>query len=259
MKLPQQVQLASLLSWHGQAIAECVDALPTDALAQYWANSHARLERWRWELKALTQESGACWISSRHIVSEMLVSGTVTDVVMALAAACDRKRGTSEAAPIAGSVLAAHGEVRSRALDLLARAHGLNDDLKRWLWALVDRTRLATESLVSHMNTICAAEAEHRQAAFGGSKGNAQRRIELTLLCLDFAGLDVGQTRNTDLNRAIASSLLQCLPQRIFDGAGVDLGGRSFAISAASSDRQMVANSEPLCGSQRTRRVIRDR
>lgn len=259
MQLRQQVQLASLLSWHCQAIVECADALPTKALEQYWTNSQSRLERWRWDLKALTQESGACWISSRHIVTETLVSGIVTQVVMALAAGCDRKRGTSEAAPIAGSVLAAHEEVRYRALELLARAHGIDDDLKRWLWALADRTRLATESLVSHMNTICAAEAGQRQTACGGSKGNAQRRIELTLLCLDFAGLSARQTRNTDLNRAIACSLLQCLPQRIFDGVGVDLGRRSFAISAASSDRQMVANSEPLCGSQQMRRVIRDR
>jgi hypothetical protein len=247
--------LAERLSDQGQWLVRATACWPAACVQQYWAASKCRLDRWSRMLKRLgaADSSGDLHVSACLAIphcEELLVSDLLTRVWCALAAAHDRARGTSEAEPIARSILLGHNEVRHRLLSLvmsspcltLKQAVDLNHLRRlceRWtdlllarLAAVVDGAEFAHDPSRAQQ---FALDLQQRRPPAADAVGRALLQASLVST---FRRRLHGAAANGDLNARLASAILGCFRPELFDGAGIPHGLWYLRLIGAADDVQ---------------------
>ncbi|TWU60261.1 hypothetical protein Poly51_05360 [Rubripirellula tenax] len=155
--------LAALVSQHGPSIIYGHDAIPPEAMTQYWTTSRTRFELWhqtvaRYRKVEVTGDFAALrrwWRDHIVVVEEVLVTEMLTRVIAALAAGLDREHDTDEISPITHAVFLTHLEARNRIQQLMLYGRGssvhdtvrlnrLRQGVERWTDAMIGR--LSSES-----------------------------------------------------------------------------------------------------------------
>jgi len=271
MRAPELVEFAALVSAHAAVLIEGTFELSVDGLAQYWAASRCRLDRWAsaFKFSSLTQATStpqgmldqpppATERSSlpasrgylKGVLAEILASEVLTRVWSGVLVGCDRKRGDGDAAPIAQSVLAGHVEARNRALKLLAHGPGVTSHDAVQLNRIRRQSERWTDLLLGHLTTIVdvselafhpsvACEfAEELRGKPGWSAGGQAWLLWLASLRAGFRR-DFGlMSPNADLNAQIASAILGCFPPELFDSTGLVQSLWLTRLSRATDDMQ---------------------
>jgi hypothetical protein len=269
MQAHQLVDLAAFVAAQGPVLISSVRQVPTSALAQYWTVSKCRLDRWNRKLRdvpsqpfaarndsvAARNESIAATRPLQALCEEILVSEMLTRVWSSVLAAVDYAAGSTEAQPVAASVLAGHLEASNRVLSLISdkpRATKKADDGD--LNLLRRMTERWTDLLLGSLGSIVHAEQfAHdpvRAAEFAQEFNRSQQpSVRIKAWGLLAASLREtfdsrlrGTTPNADLNSGIAGAILTCFPAHVFDSVGVYHSLFLLRLSATASGTEMLVD-----------------
>jgi hypothetical protein len=257
MQPSQLVDIAALLASHGPGLVEGSATISPSALQQYWAASKCRCQRWLLAVKSLAscdasdpEQRAAAAAEIRPLLEEIFLAEMVLRVWTAILVSYDRRRGISEAEPIAQNVLANHLEIRTRALVLLVHSPLLGAEEAVLLNRMRRRSERWTDLLLAHL------DAKYRISHFGfdaarvqefssdlGSRpysGTRRKAWNLTLAALKLAfhhGL-TGRSPNPDANHEIAAAILACFPADAFESTGILRSLWMVRLSRTTDDAQ---------------------
>jgi hypothetical protein len=231
--------------------------LRSTALGEYWIASKCRLDRWNRSLKRSRRTSGRN-NPNRHglgaLCHEILISEILSRVWSSVASALDANLGTSEAEPLAVSVLTAHLDVTNRVLGLLSAGftpvRGVRRDLnrlrrqaERWTDLLLGRFGWAPGiAQFAHDTTRAADFAEDFAESNRRNDAPPEWLLLRDSLRSTFRGNGNWTTPNADLNSRIAAAILQCVPdEQLNDADNFDWMWRLRLNSVASATETLVA------------------
>jgi hypothetical protein len=254
------IDLAVFVAAQGPVLVSSVRQLPTSALAQYWTVSKCRLDRWNRCLRdvqpanATRNQEQAGVRALQAVCEEILVSEMLTRVWSSILTALDRAAGSSEAQPVAASVMAGHLEASNRVLSLISynpqTAMSNEGNLNR-LRRLTERwTDLLLGSLGSLIDPTPFAHDAAKAAEFARDFHRSCRSsVRLQAWSLIAASLRTmfeshlrGATPNADLNSSVAGAILVCFPAHLFDSTGVYHSLWNLRLSAVANDTQVMVD-----------------
>jgi hypothetical protein len=236
MQARQLLEVGALVALNGPIFAQAQRAyVPPGAIARYWAVSKCRLERWKRSLQPYPPDSPLANRNVprvRAVVEEILVSELLTRTWAAATAAYDKARRCDEVYPVAHTVFLSHQEARNAALRWMVgpsvdveeavELNRLRRRLERWgdvllayLQPFVDVSPLAFEA---ERVEDFAADLPVAGMASGMSLA---WQLMFASMRSSFQSFDDLTIPNGDLNRAIASSVLGCLSDELFDATGL--------------------------------------
>ena len=238
--------------WCTQSRTSC-----SAALGEYWIVSKCRLDRWNRFLKRSRQASGRNGPNRNRLGAlcrEVLISEILSRVWSSVASALDASLGTSEAEPLAVSVLKAHLDVTNRVLGLLSAGftpvRGVRRDLNRLRrqaerWTDLLLGRFGWEPGIAQF-AHDAARATDFAEDFAKSHRQDNAPAEWLLLRASlrstFRGNGNWTTPNADLNARIAAAILQCVPdEHLNNDDNFDWMWRLRLTSMASATETLVA------------------
>jgi hypothetical protein len=246
MNVGDLLELGLVVATHAPVFIECRQTLPHGAIEQYWAASRCRLDRW-YRLFRTSGQAAKPQASAAELVQEVLASELLTRIFLATCTGHDRASGRSELEPVAQSVFRSHLEARHSALERMVHGPGIDlgaavecnrfrRRVERWTDLLL--SRLADHCDVAQLafDPLRAEDfaAEYRAAA------NTQElawKVALAASRMSFRAL-AQPTVNTDLNRDIASAVLACMGDEVFDGYGLPRSLWLERLSRTASDTQ---------------------
>ncbi|HZZ28182.1 MAG TPA: hypothetical protein VFE46_09275 [Pirellulales bacterium] len=259
MHARELIDLAVFVASQGPVLIGSVRQVPTAALAQYWTVSKCRLDRWNRTLREVQPPSASCTEETvgvrnlQAVCAEILVSEMLTRVWSSILTAMDYVAGSSEAQPVAASVMAGHLEASNRVLNLISynpqnaeNGGGLNH-LRR----LTERwTDLLLGSLGSLIHAASFAHDAARTEEFSRDFDRSHQpqvrarawHLIATSLRATFDAHLRGVTPNTDLNNSIAGAILICFPGYLFDSTGVYHSLWNLRLSAVATDTQAMVD-----------------
>ncbi|MGD0899481.1 MAG: hypothetical protein ABR915_16735 [Thermoguttaceae bacterium] len=236
MHARQLVELAGVLSAQGAILTRGTQRLSANGLEQYWTASKCRLDRWGRSLRSFSAGAQGAepvkWPHVRSVMEEILTGEVLTRVWTALACLCERRHGSDDAGAVARSVLVGHLEARHRVLMLLIQGRAIDVEaavkmnhvvrrVERWTDLLLGFLGAADEVVEFAIDPHRARDfAEHFEAS---GPGRARRRawpLVLASLRMAFRQCLAPTSPNEDLNQAIASAILACLPSEVLDSTG---------------------------------------
>jgi len=238
MQACELVELAGLVSTHGASLVECSRPISMTALESYWSASKCRLDRWGRELKQHESRAVAGCPQQRAgspagIIEEIFSGEVLARVWAAVLSAHDRRHGMEDAEIVSRSVLLSHLESRNRALKLLLDSTALNHreavrlnrlrrTTERWadmlLGHLPDAKHLAEFAVEPARAMEFSADFRHHAGA--GNRGAAWALLQLSLREAFRRSLTV-ISPNADLHARIATSVVSCFPEELFDSTGL--------------------------------------
>jgi len=271
MRALELVEFAAWVSAHAAVLIEGPSELSATGLAQYWAASRCRLDRWASALKgsAFTPTATVPMqvVGRAHpaiepspmpaprgylksVLAEILAGEVLARVWSGVLRGCDHRRGACDAAPVAQSILVGHVEARNRALKFLAHGPGVTSHDAVQLNRLRRQSERWTDLLLGHLTTIVDVSelafhptvardfaADLRPGPGWGVGGQGW----LLWLVSWRAGFrrDFGPTSpNADLNAQIASAILACFPPELFDSTGLIQTLGMARLARAADDAQ---------------------
>lgn len=277
MHAHELVELAAIAAVQAGAVVTA-GRLPFAALADYWSASKCRLDRWSRALKQLSTSGFAeliapgpfgtrrQWFGEPHdprgvqnprqaphaeiipdaklIVEEILLSEVLTRVWAAVLSGHDSHWGTSDAEPIARSVLIGHLEARHRALTLLAQGPGINSyealelnrlrrRAERWTDLLLGQVLLVADASPLAFDADLAREfADELRGQPAWQPGGNAWSLALSSLRASFHPVPQYVSPYADLNSQIASAVIAAFPSEAFESAGTPLPQWARSLSA---------------------------
>ncbi len=259
MHASQLAQIGSWIAIHAPNLVFGNDPQEELVLANYWVASKARLQRWVTALKMFEQDLDAAieshdpWPAMEIVIEEVIVSEFVTRIWMATMLAHDTCQKSDELFGLAHSVHIGHIEARNRVMRLLLhqaaaqeesldRLNQLRSKIERWtdvFLAIIPAPKIAQmfafdESRVADYQM----ENEFMPAAHQARRGQilmAAFTAELQKPCSRWAA-------NPDLNRKIASSLMNCFPSDRFDSLGLPKSFGRVLLEKTQDDTQVLVD-----------------
>lgn len=238
------VELTAIITAKAPQLIAGKDALSAESLAQYWSASKCRQQRWARSLKQVLdtsqrkkppagelQDDLPGIAASGALLEEIFASEVLTRVFAAIATLHDRRRGTSDAEPVARSVFMGHLESRRRALTVLASGLPISSRVgpainhyrrraERW-------NDLFIGCLSSHGDVAEFAFDVETAAQFADDFRGQDRRESrigwaLIMTSLRAAARDFSSASgNHDLHRQIAAAVLGSFGHDAFDSLGL--------------------------------------
>lgn len=233
--------IAALVSQHGPAILYRGDAIPPEAVTQYWTSSRSRLELWHQTLSRYrsAEESGESaalrgwWRAHSVVLEEVFVSELLTRVLAALAANLDDQGDSEEVSPATHAIYLSHLEARNRVQQMMlfgrgssvqdaVRLNRLRQGVERWIDALIGRLSVQSPATIRYaIQPERAEEYAREMRAYGHGPArdtacwlmNAAMHDMLRQRCSQTPGLP-------EANRKIAQSVLLMLRPDLFDSVG---------------------------------------
>jgi hypothetical protein len=227
-------ELAAHLANCGQQLSDTKRPVSSAALGKYWVVSKCRIDCWNRALKQCRQAPprGKVNRSSQRLYSicrEILISEVLSRVWASVASAVDVANGRNEAEPLATSVLNAHLDSTNRVLNLLSAGFTPLSNYRPELNRFRRQAERWTDLLLGRLGWKAGIEQYAHDSAraadfaddFSQTRHEANAAAEWRLLLASFRAT-FRQNRpafsaNGDLNSRIASGILACLPEEIFD------------------------------------------
>lgn len=121
------VEMAGLWGYHGATLVCERDALPVEAVNEYWLRSRIRFDGWNAMLSNLPSQAQSlsiarrvrAWDKLQSVIEEVLLAEPLTRVCVAVAAQLEERQVDSDARSILHNVLTTHCEVRNRCLKII--------------------------------------------------------------------------------------------------------------------------------------------
>ena len=121
------VEMASLWGYHGATLVCERDALPVEAVNEYWLRSRIRFDGWNAMLSNLPARTLSlsigrrvrAWQKLRSVIEEILLAEPLTRVCVAVAAQLEERQVDCDSRAILHNVLTTHCEVRNRCLKII--------------------------------------------------------------------------------------------------------------------------------------------
>ena len=238
MHTREMIELAGLIATRGAVLTARAEYLQPDGAAVYWAGTQCRNMRWSRAIKqhslrvcsSASEQAGGLWTSIRPTLEEILSSEVLCRIFAAICCGHEKRHGGDELTPIVHMVMSSQKEIRMRALNLLVYAHGLRTEDA----VSLNRLRKQTERWVDLLLSLFAdqfdvAECSYRPERLhefsaqwrSGPTGQAQRSLTLASLRIAYQYNLSNMVANADLNRKIASGVLECLDSSVFDSTGL--------------------------------------
>lgn len=233
--------LAATVSYHGPAILYRREAVPPQAMTQYWASSRNRFELWHQTMARYrhAEQSGdynslrRWWRDHVVVMEEVLVTEMLTRVIAAMAAGMEKTSETDEMSPVTHAIHLTHLEARNRVQQIMlfgrgnsvqdaVRLNRLRQGVERWTDALIGRMSARTPETLQYAidSQRAASHAEEmRTYGYGPSR-------ETSAYLLNAAMHDMLRRRTSDqaalpeANRAVAKSVMLMLRPDLFDSVG---------------------------------------
>jgi hypothetical protein len=240
MHARELIELAAIVSAHGPVLIESGRRIPAAGIEQYWMASKVRLDRWAWCLRTFAdrasrdaQRRKAQWPAVCCALEEIFTGEVLTRVWSAVLCAHDRRHGVDELEPVARSVRLGHMEARHRALTLMVRGSEIDAEAAMKLNRIRRRAECWTDVLIGHLvathdvsefaiDPKRAREFAHDLSNCSSRKGGRHTWPVLvaSLRTAFQSGLSPDST-NHDLNGRIATAVISCFPQELFDSTGL--------------------------------------
>jgi hypothetical protein len=239
MHARELIELAAIVSAHGPVLIQSGRRIPADRIEQYWTASKIRLDRWSWSLRNFADRDRdawrrrAQWPAVCSTLEEIITGEVLTRVWSAVLCALDRRRGTDEMEPVARSVMIGHMEARHRALTLLVHGPDVDAEAALKLNRLRRRAECWTDVLIGHlvaMHDVSEFAIDPQRArdfakelsTCGNRKGGRYTwPLLVASLRTAFQGGLNPDSANADLNARIATAIISCFPQELFDSTGL--------------------------------------
>jgi hypothetical protein len=257
MQTAELVELAVVIVRQAPTLPLVESTVGLGGIENYWAASKCRFDRWGRTLKQLGDgdrqafEAGGATV--RGLIEEILGSEVLTRVWTAVVAAFDRKRGTQDNDIVVRSVYIGHLEMRHRVLKLLCEGTSLP-----WRDAVdMNRLRRRTELWTDMLLAPLSARGEAREFAFEPdrlrqfaddlSPGGAVAAdgcdpagfLEISVQAAAKSSLRT-RSPNDDLNRSVASAVLEAFPSHLFDAHGLFRSIWMLRLAATADDTQRL-------------------
>ena len=121
------VEMAGVWGYHGSTLVCERDALPVEAVNEYWLRSRIRFDGWNAMLSNLRGQTLSmsisrrvrAWHKLRSVIEEILLAEPLTRVCVAVAAQLEERQVDSDSRSILHNVLTTHCEVRNRCLAII--------------------------------------------------------------------------------------------------------------------------------------------
>ena len=233
--------LAATVSHHGPAILYRREAVPPQAMAQYWASSRNRFELWHQTMARYrhAEQSGnynslrRWWRDHVVVMEEVLVTEMLTRVIAALAAGMEKSTEADEMSPVTHAIHLSHLEARNRVQQIMlfgrgnsvedaVRLNRLRQGVERWTDALIGRMSARTpETLQYAIDSPRASSHAEEMRAYGHGPSR-----ETSAYLMNAAMHDMLRRRTSDqaalpeANRAVAKSVMLMLRPDLFDSVG---------------------------------------
>ena len=242
MHARELVELAAVVAAHGPALVTATKRISQTGLECYWAANKCRLDRWARALqrigRAPTQSTHDLAVpapqapSPGPLLEEILCSEVLSRVWTAVLCAYDQARSGREAEPIARNCLLGHLELRHRALNLLLRTtvlphaeavavNRLRRRTERWTDLLIANVcRVGDVSDLAPRPDRCLEFADDFEYQRRTRNSDDAWHLSLASLRSAFGAGLAAESPNADLNGRIASCILACFQQELFDGTG---------------------------------------
>jgi hypothetical protein len=247
MNLGDLLELGAMTAAHAPVFIESRAGMAQGAIEEYWAASKCRQERWGRFFRDHTTRGRSVGGKTMEVIHEILATELLTRVFTAICAGHDRVTGQVEFEPVAQSVMNGHHEARHQALEWMILGEGADlavaVDCNRFRRRVERWTDMLLGRLAPYCDPAALAFEPNRALDFADD-------FDSSVTSNDFAwGLAMAATRasfqtlthpsfHLDLNRQIASAVLGCLGDGIFDGFGL---GRSLwleRLSRTANDTQ---------------------
>ncbi len=259
MHASELVETAALLATHANKIIHTSARIHQDALEKYWLASRTRHDRWSRSFKTYTElirngtgDQERTWWTMRPVLEEILLSEVLTRVWTGIGSAYDRQRGIRDIEPILHSVLTTHLEARSRALNLMVYGQGfaiepavelnrLRRRAERWTDLLLSRIANDHEiqdlAFEPHRATQFAEEMGYENQQ---GKGGLSWEIFLASLRVAFQNGVSMTVPNSELNKRVAQSVLDCLPSDLCDSTDLPRSLWLLRLNVATDEAQSM-------------------
>ena len=121
------VEMAGVWGYHGATLVCERDALPVEAVNEYWLRSRIRFDGWNAMLSNLRAQTLSmsigrrvrAWHKLRSVIEEILLAEPLTRVCVAVAAQLEERQVDSDSRSILHNVLTTHCDVRNRCLRII--------------------------------------------------------------------------------------------------------------------------------------------
>jgi len=121
------VEMAGLWGYHGATVVHSSDALPVEAVNEYWLRSRIRFDGWNAMLSNLRPQTLSlsiarrvqAWGKLRSVIEELLLAEPLTRVCVAVASQLEERQIDNDARSILHNVLSTHCEIRNRCLKII--------------------------------------------------------------------------------------------------------------------------------------------
>ncbi|MBW3596773.1 MAG: hypothetical protein KY475_05795 [Planctomycetes bacterium] len=238
MHASELVELGALAAAHGPALVALAPSWSPAALERYWAAGKFRLDSWGRALGAYSREVQSApharqrqlWRQVRPVLEEILTGEVLGRVWTAVMCLCDQERGNGDAEPVARSVYIGQMEARNRALNILVYGQGfdlheavalnqIRRRSERWTDLLLGSLLLDHDVTEFAFDADRAREFAHDLREEGGLRGLAWQMTMASLRAAFSQDLSP-QPASPELNRQLASAVVELLPEELFDSLG---------------------------------------
>jgi len=234
MKSQDLIDLAVFVATYGPTLIRRRWKLPPQSLAEYWAVSQCRLDRWQQSLRRLgapASGKGADTQAIRGLGEEILAAEMLTRVWCCVLTACDTGTGVCEAKPVAAGVMAGQIEATRSLLKVVASAAS---GARKASTPKIDRLRELiehwTDMVLGAVGATCDlsgfAHDAKRARQFALDFGLAEiRPLEWSLMIQSmrralYPRLQ-GATDNAELNGRLLDAVLAGFPDDLRETAGL--------------------------------------
>jgi hypothetical protein len=121
------VEMASMWAFHGTSLTHQREALPVEAVNEYWVRNRVRFDGWnamltRYRTQTLSMSVAKrvrAWERLQGLIEEILLAEPLSRVCVAMSAELETRRIDCDAHAILHSVYISHCEVRNRCLKII--------------------------------------------------------------------------------------------------------------------------------------------
>ena len=233
--------LAALLSHHGPAILYLREAVPPEAVAQYWTSSRNRFELWHQTLARYRaaekdddfQSLRQWWQDHVAVMEEVLVTEMLTRVIASIAAGLEDECDQQEISPVTHAVHLSHLEARNRVQQIMlfgrgnsvqdaVRLNRLRRGVERWTDVMIGRLSVESSNALRYAVEPLRAK-EYCEEARAVGHGPAR---ETSAWLMGASMHDMLRRRVSDhaalpaANQAVTKSVMLMLRPELFDSVG---------------------------------------
>ncbi len=264
MSLLHLIDLSSVWSEYGHAMAMTNGKIPSATMNQYWVTSRLRSDTWHELLflyseainKSAVRQRASLWDALNPVIQEILISEMLTRIVGGVTSMLDRNGVDSDSASIASNVFSNHLEARNRCLKLMAHGFGASKEqaanLNRLrlgfeLWTDYFLAKLGdSEAILRVSHDAQRVHSWHRELISQQSLRQSSRVIEVGSLRCWLQGHWCQREVSPRSNQRLAAIVMAMLRADSFDSLGLMRSSHFVKLTYPKEETAMRDTKSPF-------------